>query len=140
METGPDYEWSKNHVYANGTTRVFGQRVLPSLPDVSYYGVNEMCEGERSEFLEWYEKQKPPFDNRRVLEQYCQKHVTVLGQACRVFRREFIQIGNLDFILESITIVSACNKVLRNRFRQADTLGLIPAGGYTCKKTAVRRR
>jgi len=29
------------------------------LPDVSYYGVNEMCEGERSEFLEWYEKQEP---------------------------------------------------------------------------------
>jgi len=23
------------------------------LPDVSYYGVNEMCEGERSEFLVW---------------------------------------------------------------------------------------
>jgi len=28
------------------------------LPDVSYYGVNEMGEGERSEFLEWYEKQE----------------------------------------------------------------------------------
>ena len=33
------------------------------LPDVSYYGVNEMGEGERSEFLEWYEKQQPQFDN-----------------------------------------------------------------------------
>jgi len=27
------------------------------LPDVSYYGVNEMGERERSEFLEWYETQ-----------------------------------------------------------------------------------
>ena len=32
METGPDYERSQNHVYENGTPRVFGQRVLPSLP------------------------------------------------------------------------------------------------------------
>jgi len=38
------------------------------LPNVSYYGVNEMGEGERSEFLEWYETQDPPFDNKRVLE------------------------------------------------------------------------
>jgi len=37
-------------------------------PDVWYYGVDEMGKGERSELLEWYEKQEPPFDNRRVLE------------------------------------------------------------------------
>jgi len=29
------------------------------LPDVSYYAVNEIGEGERSEFSEWYEKQEP---------------------------------------------------------------------------------
>jgi len=41
-----------------------------------------MGEGERSEFLEWYEKQKPPFDNTLVLEQYCLDGVTVLRKAC----------------------------------------------------------
>ena len=46
-----------------------------------------MDEGERSEFLEWYEKQEPPLDNRRALEQYCQDDVTVLRQACEVFRQ-----------------------------------------------------
>ena len=104
------------------------------LPDVSYYGVNEMGKGERSKLLEWYETQEPPFDNRRVLEQYCQDDVTVLRQACRMFRREFMQIGNLDVCLESITIQSACNKVLHKRFLQPDTIGLIPTVGYTCKK------
>ena len=108
-------------------------------PDVSYYGVNEMGEGERSEFLEWYEKQESPFDNRRVLEQYCQDDVTVLRQACRVFRREFMQIGNLDVFLESITIASACNKVLRRRFLQPNTIGLIPTGGYTCNKSYSKK-
>ena len=56
------------------------------LAGVSYCVVNEMDEGERNEFLEWYATQKPPFDNRRVLEQYCQDDVKVLRQACRVFR------------------------------------------------------
>jgi len=62
------------------------------LPDVSHYGLNEMGEGERCEFLEWYETQEPPFDKRRVLEQYNQNELTVLRQTCRVFRQEFMQI------------------------------------------------
>jgi len=66
-----------------------------------------------------------------VLETYCQDDVTVLGQACRVFRREFIQIGNIDIFLEAITIASACNKLLRKRSLKPDTIGLIPTGGYS---------
>ena len=72
------------------------------------------------------------FDNRRILEQYCQDYVTVLRQTCQLFRREFIDIGNIEVFLESFTIASACNKVLRKRFLKADTIGLIPAGGYSC--------
>jgi len=68
---------------------------LGPIPDVSYYGWNEMGEEVRRKFLTWYEIQKSElFDNRRVLEKYCQNDVTVLRQACRVFRREFMHIGN----------------------------------------------
>ena len=74
-----------------------------------------------------------------MLEEYCQDDVTVLRQACRVFRRELIQISNLDAFLESITIASACNKVLRKRFLQPDTIGLIPTGGYTCNKNYSKK-
>ena len=44
--------------------------------------------------------------------------------------------ANREFglFLESITIASACNKVLRKRFLQPDAIGLIPTGGYTCNK------
>jgi hypothetical protein len=46
-----------------------------------------MSAGERTEFLASYEEQKSEvFDNRRVLESYCQDDVTVLRQACRVFK------------------------------------------------------
>ena len=43
-----------------------------------------------------------------------------------------MQIGHIYFFVESITIASACNKVLRKRFLKPDTIGLIPKGGYTC--------
>ena len=37
----------------------------------------------------------------------------------------------MDVFLESITIVSACNKVFRKTFVQPDTIGIIPIGAYT---------
>jgi len=92
-----------------------------------------MREDERKVFLVCYESQRSEtFDNMHVLESYCQDDVTVLSLACRVFRREFVQIGHIDVFVESITIASACNKVLRKRFLKPDTIGLIPTGGYTC--------
>ena len=86
--------------------------------------------GEREEFLAWFETRKSrPFHNKHVLEAYCQDDVTVLRQACRVFRREFLEIGNIEIFLESLTIASACNKFLRRTFLKPDTIGLIPTGG-----------
>jgi hypothetical protein len=65
------------------------------MPDIKYFGADEMSAGERKDFLAWYDEQKSKvFDNRHVLEQYCHDDVTVLRQACQIFRREFIEIGN----------------------------------------------
>ena len=66
------------------------------------------------------------------LKKYCHDDVVVLRQACRVFRREFMQIGNIEVFLESIMIASACNEILRKRFLQPEAIGLIPTGGYIC--------
>jgi hypothetical protein len=103
-----------------------------SRPDISYYGVDQIDESERKDFLAWYEDQKSSvFDNKRVLEQYCQDDVTVLWQACQAFRREFKDIGIIEVFQEMITIASACNKVFRKWFLQPDTIRLIPTGGYS---------
>jgi hypothetical protein len=75
--------------------------------DVSYYGADAMSAKERAEFLAWYEGERTEvFDNRSILEAYCQDDVTVLRQACTVFRREFMEIGNVDIFTESIKIAS----------------------------------
>jgi hypothetical protein len=51
---------------------------IGTILDITYYGASEMAESERIDFLEWYEGQKVEvFDNRRVLESYCQDDVTV---------------------------------------------------------------
>jgi hypothetical protein len=79
------------------------------------------------------------FDCRRVLEKYCQDDVTVLRQACRIFRCDFMEIGNVDVFLEAVTIASACNKVLRKKFLKPETIGLIPSGGYTANNSYSKK-
>ena len=111
-----------------------------SIPDMQLYGVTEMSESERKEFTAWYDAQKGKvFDNRRVLEDYCHDFVTVLRQACQIFRRDFKEVGHVDIFLESCTIASACNKVLRKRFLKPNTIGLIPTGGYTCNSNYSKK-
>jgi len=92
-----------------------------------------MSKEERRVFLVWYESQKSVLSgNRHVLVTYSHSDVTVLKQACLVFRLEVMRIGNMDF--ESTNIASACNKFNRKRFLKLETMGLIPSGGYTCNK------
>ena len=43
-----------------------------------------------------------------------------------------MHIENLVSFRESISIASACKKILRKLFLQPDIIGLIPTGGYTC--------
>ena len=74
-----------------------------------------------------------------MLEQYCQDDVTVLRQACQLFRRDFIDVRNVDIFLETCTIASACNKVLHKRFLKPETVGLIPTGGYSCNQNYSKK-
>ena len=84
------------------------------IPGTEQYGADQMSESERGEFMAWYDTQKDKvFDSRHVLLQYCQDDVTVLRQACQMFRSDFVEVGNVDVFLESCTIASTCNKVFR---------------------------
>jgi hypothetical protein len=66
------------------------------------------------------------FNNRSVLELYCQDDVRVLRQACKILRRNFIEMGNIEVFLEAMTIASACNKAFGKQFLKPKTIGIIP--------------
>jgi hypothetical protein len=77
--------------------------------------------------MSWYDEQKEKvFDNRRVLKQYCQDDVS-LATSKSDFKARFHEITNNEVFLETLTIASACNKVLRKKILKAETVGLIPA-------------
>jgi hypothetical protein len=61
-------------------------------------------------------KKEKVFDNCRVLEQYCKEDVTVLRRACQIFRRNFMEILQIDVFVEEVSVASACNKVPRKKF------------------------
>jgi len=105
------------------------------IPDVSLYGVDEMSASDRREFVTWFDREKYRiFDNRRMLVYYCQDDSTVIREACTIFRRDFIEIGNIEVFLEAYTIAIACNKLLRNKFLKPHTIGMIHAGVYSCNR------
>jgi len=110
------------------------------IPDIAYFGADEMGEGERKDFMSWYNEQKDiVFNNRRVLEQCCQDDATVLQQARQIFRRDFMEIENIEVFLEGLTIASACNKVLRKKFLKPETIGFLPPGGYSANNTYSKK-
>lgn len=70
---------------------------------------------------------------------FCQDDITVLRQARLIFRREFMEIGNIEDFPESFTIAFGCNKVMGKRFLKPHTIDLIHAGGYSCSDNYIKR-
>jgi hypothetical protein len=99
--------------------------------DIQYFVADEMSAGERKDFLFWYGEQKDKvFDYKHALEQYCQDDISVLRQACQIFRPDLMEIRANDVFLEAVLKASACNKMRRKKFLKPETIRLIPTGGY----------
>ena len=69
--------WYPNHFNTEENLDYLGP-----MPDISYYGVNGMGGLERDELFAWYDRHKCElFDNRHVLEAYCQDDGRFFRQA-----------------------------------------------------------
>jgi hypothetical protein len=72
---------------------------MRAMPDISYYGVDAKSHSEREEFFAWYEGQMgTTFNNRQMLEAYCQDDVTVLRKGCQMLRCNFIDRQHRGFL------------------------------------------
>jgi hypothetical protein len=56
--------------------------------------------------------------------------VDVLRKCCLKFRKLFLEIGQIDPFVESITIASCCNKYYRLHHLPLNRIAIVPPGGY----------
>lgn len=100
-------------------------------PAIEYYQPQYMKDGERQAFMEWYNQQQSKiFDFQKEIREYCESDVTILRRCVLQFRKLFLDIGQIDPIVESITIASACNKYYRKHHLPINRIAVVPHGGY----------
>ena len=73
------------HLYNTSKHERDFDKVLLYLPDIHFYNVNNMRDGTRAKFMEWYENKNLPFDFHTELLSYCRLDVNILLNACWKF-------------------------------------------------------
>ncbi|KAF4514037.1 UNVERIFIED_CONTAM: hypothetical protein B566_EDAN018733 [Ephemera danica] len=106
-------------------------------PHPNDYGVNEMSPKEKDTFMKWYATATvgKMFDFKIEIVKYCRADVSVLRRGVTAYCQLCREIGKVDPLRETITLASVCLLAFRRSFLKADTLGLIPHGGYRLKDT-----
>ncbi|KAK6169713.1 hypothetical protein SNE40_020708 [Patella caerulea] len=95
-------------------------------PDTDY-DPDGMSVSEREKFHEWYQQHSHDvFDFRQEILAYCKSDVDVLRRCCGVFREIFLMDTGIDPFEKSLTLASACSRVLRTHYLKKDTLVVIP--------------
>ncbi|XP_026287130.2 uncharacterized protein LOC113212583 [Frankliniella occidentalis] len=97
------------------------------------YCVSDMKSKPAADFHKWHDEQTANgyvFNFRRELIDYCISEVTILRQACTAFRELFEEKAGFDPMFNCITLSSACMAAYRRNFLPADTIGIVPPGGY----------
>ena len=110
--------------------------VGPYFP-VEMYNPGQMSVKDREAFLEWH-KQKVEFnaifDFRREMEEYCRSDVDILRRGCACFRKQLMNISDLDPFANACTIAQACSQVWRKNHMPENSVAIIPPEGYPNQK------
>ena len=103
------------------------QTYIGTVPDRKYYGPDQMSPEGRAEFLKWHQarvEENYVFDFTKDLGEYCRSDVDILRRSMMKFRKDFIDIANID-PLQYITIASVCMAVYRSKFMPANEIAVI---------------
>lgn len=102
------------------------QKYVGPIPDVKYYGDYTMKPKQREIFLKWHSERVSEnyiFDFEAELESYCASDVDILRRGCLAFRKEFLEIANID-PLQYLTIASVCMAIYRSKYMPTDTIAI----------------
>ena len=93
---------------------------LESHPPSEFYDPDNMGEGRRKEFMEWYSLNgHKQFDFFRELEEYCKSDVDILLNACWKFREMVSHVTGPEHPIDAfdyITMPSLCMGIFRTKF------------------------
>jgi G:T-mismatch repair DNA endonuclease (very short patch repair protein) len=106
------------------------------IPDVEWYGANEMKPEKREKFLQWHAVQvssKVEFNLKEELRAYCHSDVDILRRGFEKFRQMFITLTDLDGNLiggdplSYFTIVSlAFDGIYRRHYMEPGSIRYLP--------------
>lgn len=83
-------------------------KYLGPYPEPEAYGIKQMSKEGKREYQAWYETVRHgTFNFEKEAIRYCQNDVDILGQACGIFRKGYIDEMGVD-PFGCATIASAC--------------------------------
>ncbi len=125
---------------------------IPQLPPKHTYFPGTMKGPARRVFDEWYIRSIPvhvricmkqqiifdryknncnkPFHFKQSAEVYGRDNVRILAKACLSFRKEILEVSNLDPWFTAFTLAGLCAAIFRSQMLCEDTIGLVPSNGY----------
>ncbi|KAK7598318.1 hypothetical protein V9T40_006553 [Parthenolecanium corni] len=97
------------------------------IPEKKFYGFDTMKDGDRKKFIEWHDKKVEEgyvFDMQKELLEYCDSDVDILRKGCLDFRKQFLDIENIDPFCY-VTIASVCMAVYRCSYLEKNTIAVL---------------
>ncbi|GBM75550.1 hypothetical protein AVEN_180660-1 [Araneus ventricosus] len=109
------------------------QQFVGPFNDANYFRPDQLSSKAWVEFLGWYEAQKGGnFDFQAEMLSYCRSDVDILRRCCIQFRKQFIEIADVDPFCY-VTIASACMATFRAKHLEKDTIAMVPMHGHVNK-------
>ena len=103
------------------------------MPELIHYRPDSLPVKAREELKKWHAEQVNAnyvFDMPSELQDYCISDVNILREGCEHFRGMCRELFGLDPLIECITLASYCQLVYRARNMPANSIAIIPSGGY----------
>lgn len=105
---------------------------IGNLPDLKYYGIDNMKEADRAKLLDWYNQKKQQnylFDNKMELLMYCREDVNILRNACLKFRSIMYELTKVEPFYQ-VTLAGTAMSVFTSMFLKKNHISIIPRNGY----------
>jgi hypothetical protein len=102
------------------------------LPDMKYYGVENMDSKSREKFEKWWQAENSkqlPYNFAEELETYCRQDVEILKESCLAYRKLMCEETHCD-PFQFVTCASVCSAVYQSTFMPEDSIGTVPPAGY----------